>query len=216
VSDDPTAAGAAVTRRRFLGAAAALAAVGAGAAGAACGGGGGGGGATTTTKATVPALTGDVAVAHLVAGLEVLAIHTYDGLLDIAAAGTVGTVPALVGAVVTTARAQHGEHLAVWNRVLRGAGQPEVNVPDAGLLPILDGMLGQVADVEATARLAVLVEEILADTYLKAIPTLVDTDSVRAAALILATDQQHQAVLRFALGENPLPEPLQVPDKAAS
>jgi hypothetical protein len=60
------------------------------------------------------------------------------------------------------------------------------------------------------------VEEILADTYLKAIPTLVDRESVRAAALILATDQQHQAVLRYALGENPMPEPIQIPDKAAS
>ena len=124
-------------------------------------------------------------------------------------------MPALVGAVVTTAKAQHVEHLAVWNQVLRAAGKPEVNTPDAGLKPTLDSMLAQVKDVEGAARLALLLEEILADTYLKSIPTLLDKESVRAAAQILATDQQHQVILRLVLGELPLPEPIQIPDKAA-
>jgi len=202
-----------LSRRRFLGTGVAALAVGAG---AACGGGGGSGKGSDTTVAAVPAFTGDVAVAQLVAGLENLAIDTYDALLETATSGRMGVVPAIVGAMVTTARAQHGEHLAVWNRVLRVAGKPEASAADAGLEPIFDGMLAEVADVAGAARLALLVEEILADTYLKAIPTLVDKESVRAAALILATDQQHQVILRFALGQFPVPEPLQIPDKAAS
>jgi hypothetical protein len=203
-----------LSRRRFLGtAAAAVAALGAA---GACGGGGGGGDASETTVETLPPLTGDVAVADLHARLENLAIDTYDALLTTASAGKLGPVPALVGAVITTAKAQHVEHLAVWNGLMRGAGQPEVNTPDAGLKPTIDSRLAQVKDVDGAARLALLVEEILADTYLKSIPTLLDKASVQSAALILATDQQHQVVLRFVVGETPVPEPLQVPDKAAS
>ena len=213
-----------LSRRRFLGVGgAALVAAGAG---VACGGGGGSGGsggsggggnqATGSSVAAPPTLTGDLAVASLVAGLENLAIDTYEALIASTSDGTLGAVPALVGSVVATSRAQHIEHLAVWNRVLRVAGMAEVDAADAGLKPTLDSMLAQVTDVGGAARLALLVEEILADTYLKAIPTLADKESVRAAALILATDQQHQAVLRFALGEFPVPEPLLVPDKAAS
>ena len=157
-----------------------------------------------------------MAVADLHARLENLAIDTYDALLVTASAGKVGAVPAVVGAIVTTARTQHVEHLAVWNEVLRAAGKPEVTTPDAGLKPTVDSMLAQVTDVEGAARLALLLEEILADTYLKSIPTLLDKASVQAAAQILATDQQHQVLLRLVLGEAPLPEPLQVPDKAAS
>lgn len=202
-----------ITRRGFLGAAAAVAA--AGAAGA-CGGGGGGDDSSDTTVETLPPLTGDVAVADLHARLENLAIDTYDALLATASAGKVGVVPAVVGAIVTTAKTQHVEHLAVWNEVMRAAGKPEVNTPDAGLKPTVDSMLAQVKDVEGAARLALLLEEILADTYLKSIPTLLDQASVQAAAQILATDQQHQVLLRLVLGEAPLSEPLQVPDKAAS
>ncbi len=202
-----------LTRRRFLGVAAAA---GVAATATACGGGGGDDTSSTTALDTVPILSGDVAVAHLHARLENLAIGTYDALLATASAGALGVVPAVVGSVVALARTQHAEHLAVWNRVMRAAGQPEVTEADAGLKPTIDGILAQVKDVAAAARLALLVEEILADTYLKSIPTLVDRGSVQAAALILVTDQQHQTILRLALGEYPVPEPLQVPDKAAS
>lgn len=205
-----------LTRRRFLGGAGAAVAAVAATGAAACGGGRGAGSFTPTTVEAGPHLTGDVAVANLHARLENLALATYDSLLQTASAGTLGVVPAVVGSVVTTARAQHTEHLAVWNRVMRAAGQPEVTAPDAGLKPTIDGMLAQVTDVEGAARMALLIEEILADTYLKSIPTLADPESVRVAALILATDQQHQAILRLALGEYPVPEPLQIPDKAAS
>ena len=157
-----------------------------------------------------------MAVADLHARLENLAIDTYDALLTTASAGTMGPVPALVGAVVATARAHHTEHLAVWNGVLTGAGKPVVNTADPGLKPTVDSMLAQVKDVDGAARLALLLEEILADTYLKSIPTLLDKESLRSAALILVTDQQHQVVLRLVLGEHPLPEPIQIPDKAAS
>jgi hypothetical protein len=203
-----------LSRRRFLvTGAAGLVATGAG---VACGGGGGDGDRTATTVTTAPVLTGDMAIATLIAGLENLAIDAYDALLAAASAGDLGAVPPVIGAVVASARAHHIEHLAVWNRLIRVEGKPEIDTADAGLQPTLDGMLAEVTNVGGAARLALLVEEILADTYLKAIPTLVDRESVRAAALILATDQQHQAVLRYALGENPVPEPIQIPDKAAS
>lgn len=206
-----------ISRRRFLGmGAAGTAMVATGSLGVACGGGGGSDDGVEAGTATLPPLTGDVAVADLAARLENLAIDAYDDLIVAASGGKMGVVPALVGAVVTLARAQHVEHLAEWNKVIRAAGKPEVNTADIGLKPSIDSVLVQVEDVEGIARLALLVEEILADTYLKSIPVLIDKESVSIAARILVTDQQHQVLLRYALGENPVPEPLQIPDRAAS
>ena len=43
-------------------------------------------------------------------------------------------------------------------------------------------------------------------TLLSAIPLLTSPDSIAAAGSILCIDRQHAAVLRFVLGEYPIPE----------
>jgi rubrerythrin len=214
-----------VSRRRFLagtGVAAGLAV-----ATVACGNdkkdaGATGGGSQSSTPTTAQGPS-DVDVAALAAGLEKLAVDTYGAALAAATAGKLGTVPPAVAEFVTTAQKQHQEHLDAWNKVLSGAGKPEVNAPNAKYKGIVDPMLTSAKTVVDAANLALTLEDIAAQTYLKAIPDLKSKDAVQLAAQIQVVDQQHQAILRYALGlypvgsgTDPSIKDFQPTDKAAS
>jgi len=158
----------------------------------------------------------DLAVAELAAGLEVLAVNTYQAALDAATSNKLGRVPPAVATYVQTALAHHKEHLAAWNGILRSAGRAEVSTPNAQLKPTVDSMFAQVKDVAGAANLALTLEDIASQTYLKAIPTLTSKDAIRKAGEIQVVDQQHIAILRYALGMYPVPEVFQKTDKAVS
>lgn len=173
-------------------------------------------GSSSTAAAAGGGASGDLAVAKLAAGLEVLAVGTYKAAADAATASKLGPVPPAVISFVQTAMAQHQEHLDAWNTVLTGAGQPKVTEPDAKLKPTVDQAFAQVKDVTGAANLALLLEQIAAQTYSKAIPTLQSKDAIKLAAQIQIIDQQHQAILLYALGMYPVPETFQSTAKAAS
>jgi hypothetical protein len=207
-----------VNRRRMLvgGGVAAMAAALAACGKKDTGAGGGGNPAPSATSSSANGATGDLAVAQLAAGLEVLAVNTYTAAGAAAAAGKLGTVPPAVGEYVKTALAHHQAHLAAWNKVITGAGQPEVTKPNATLSPTVDAELAKVTDVAGAANLALTLEQIAASTYLKAIPTLANKDAIKLAGQIQIVDQQHQAILLFALGMYPVPEVFQTTTKAAT
>jgi hypothetical protein len=210
----------ALSRRRFLGASAGLVA----AAGilAACGDDdddaststGSSDDSTTSTSGGDP--SGDLAIATVAAGLEVLAVGTYKAALDAAGSGALGEVPPAVGEFVTTAMGNHQAHLDAWNKVLSDAGEAEVTEPNADLKPVVDGEFAKVKDVAGAAMLALMLEEIAAQTYLKVLPTLTSPEAIQLAGSIQVVDQQHQSVLLFALGQYPVPEVFQKTDKAAA
>ena len=161
---------------------------------------------STTTTAGNGEGGGDAAVAALAASLEVLAVNTYGAALDAATSGALGEVPPAVAEFVTTAQGQHQAHLDAWNEVLSAAGQAEVDAPPADLEQTVNDMFSSVTDVPGAARLALLLEDTAAATYLSAIPTLQSTDAVQLAGSICCIDRQHASVLRFVLGEYPVPE----------
>lgn len=170
----------------------------------------------SSTAAAPNGATGDLAVAKLAAGLEVLAVGTYAAAADAATSSKLGMVPPAVIAFVQTAMAQHQAHLDAWNTVLTGAGQPKVTEPDAKLKPTVDAAFAKVTDVGGAANLALMLEQIAAQTYSKAIPTLQSKDAIKLAGQIQIIDQQHQAILLYALGMYPVPETFQSTAKAAS
>lgn len=167
-----------------------------------------------TTEMDVASM--DLDVAELAAGLEVLAVQTYTTALGAATSGALGEVPPAVAEYVTTAKAHHEEHLNAWNTVLTGAGRSEVTEPNAELKPTVDEELAKVNDVAGAANLALMLEQIASQTYLKAIPSLQSVDAIRTAASIQVVDQQHQSILFYALGMYPVPEVFQSTDKAVS
>ena len=159
--------------------------------------------------------TGDVAVAEFAAGLEVLAVGTYKAALDAATAGKLGAVPPAVAEFVTTAMAQHEEHLAAWNKVITGAGGSAVSTPNAQLKPVVDAEFGKAKTIADAAKLARTLEETAAATYLSAIPGLKSKDAIKLAASIQAVDAKHVAILNYVLGEYPVPDVFAKTDKAA-
>lgn len=208
VSDEPFRAS--VNRRRFL--VTAGAAAGTVVLVGACGLGDNGreirsGGAAGVTPAPLPAPSeGDARTAVFAAGLEALAVGTYKAALDAATANKLGAVPPAGAEFVKVAMAQHQEHQNAWNKILTDAGQSAVTEPDPGLKPVIDKKFSQVTDFAGAARLALLLEETAAATYLKAIPTLDSRDAAKLAASIQAVDAKHAAILHFVLGEYPVPD----------
>ncbi len=193
-----------LTRRRFL-AHTALAAGVAVAAGACSddddGGDGGVGQPATTRRSTIAP---DLAVAELGARLERLAIDAYDATLAAAGSARLAALPPALAELIGTARAHHQVHLDAWNDMLRAGGLPDVTEPHAGLKPMIDRLREQATDWAGTARVALVLEDVTAQTYNRAIPTLKNPDAVRLAARMQVVDQQHLSVLRFMLGLYPV------------
>jgi hypothetical protein len=188
---------------------------------AACGSDDDGGGSdaaipstTSTTGGSDEAGTGDAKVAELAAGLEVLAVGTYKAALDAATAGKLGTVPPAVAEFVTRAMAQHQAALDTWNGFVTEAGGKEVTDPPADLKATVDGELAKVTDAIGAAKLALLLEQTAADTYLKAVPTIEAEPAIAVAGGAQCMAQEHCAILHYVLGEYPVPDVFQTGAKA--
>lgn len=208
------------SRRWFLGAAAAVTA---GGVLAACGNNDSDSGATATTATTAsggatttaaPSGSGDAKVASLAAGLEVLAVSTYKAALDAATANKLGAVPPAVATFAKTAMEQHQTALDTWNKVLTSSGGQAVSTPPASLKATVDKEFASVKDVGGVAKLALLLEQTAADTYLSATQTLTGKDAITTAGSFQNVDQEHAAILNFVLGMYPVPDVFQKTDKA--
>ncbi|MHB8669064.1 MAG: ferritin-like domain-containing protein [Acidimicrobiales bacterium] len=179
--------------------------------------------ATTATSAESGSSTtgaaggnGDAKTAMLAASLEVLAVGTYKAALDAATANKLGTVPPAVANFAQTVMGHHQAALDKWNSVLTGAGAQAVNAPPADLKAKVDTAFAAVKDVTGVAKLALLLEQTAADTYLSAAPTLVNKDAITLASALQSVDQEHAAILLYVLGEYPVPDVFQKTDKAYS
>jgi hypothetical protein len=159
---------------------------------------------------------GDLAVAEVAAGLEVLAVNTYTAALDAATAGSLGAVPPAVAEYVTTALAHHQAALDAWNGVLTGAGKSAVTKPPADLEKTVNEEFAKVTDVGGAAALALMLEEIAAATYQKAIPSLESKEAIELAGSIQVIDAQHVAILLFVSGQYPVPDTFASTEKAAA
>lgn len=172
-----------------------------------------GSGTTTTApettagpSTTAGGATDDLTVGAFAASLEVLAVNTYTAALTAAKANKLGAVPPAVATFVQTAQSHHQSALDAWNKVLQGAGKPEVTKPPADLEKKVNDAFGKVTDVTGAGELALMLEQIAAATYLDAIPKLTSKDAIKLAASIQPIDMQHAAILLFVLGRYPVPD----------
>ncbi len=150
--------------------------------------------------------SGDVAIAMTAASLEVLAVNTYDAALSAAGQGAIGEVPEAVAEFATTAKSHHEAHRNAWNELLTSLGQAEVTTTPPSLQRTVDQRFAEVTDVGGVAQLALTLEQIAADTYFSVIPKISNADALELAATIQPIDMQHVAVLRYVLGEYPVPD----------
>jgi rubrerythrin len=170
----------------------------------------------TTTTAGGGSAAGDLEIAGFAASLEVLAVNTYGAALDAATNGDLGEVPPAVANFVTTVREQHQAHLDAWNEVLTSAGEEEVTDPPSDLEGTVNDRFNAVTDVVGAAELALMLEDVAAATYLDVIPKLRGDDAVALAGSIQPIDMQHAAVLRFVLGQYPIPETFAQTERSAA
>lgn len=174
-------------------------------------------GDTTTTAPEVErSAENDLKLGAFAASLEVLAVNTYGAALDAAGKGALGDVPPAVAEFVTTAKAQHQAHLDRWNEILTGADQPAVADPPSDLEAKVNEEFAKVTDAGGAAKLALMLEQIAAATYLSVIPLLATEAPIRLAASIQPIDMQHAAILHFALGEYPVPDTFATTDMAVA
>jgi hypothetical protein len=153
-----------------------------------------------------PPPSGDVATAMLAASLEVLAVNTYQAALDAAGDGSLPNVPDAVATFITTAQGHHVVHRDAWNDLLTSLGEAEVTQPPPELAADINTAFGEAGDVVAVAELALTLEQTAADTYFEAIPTIENGQALALAASIQPIDMQHAAILRYVLGQYPVPE----------
>jgi hypothetical protein len=139
----------------------------------------------------------------MAASLENLGVFAYNAGLQAATAGKLGTVPPAVATFAQTAMAQHKDHAKAWNSVLTAAGKPAVTATDPALTPTVQQKFGQVKDVAGLAELALLIENVAAQTYQNGIAVLSSNQAVAVAATIQPVEMQHAAILYYALGRYP-------------
>lgn len=175
---------------------------------------------TTTSEAEGNSTTGgggaDLEIAAFAASLEQLAVNTYTAAGQAAGSGALGAVPPAVVEFVTVASAQHQEALDTWNGVITAAGQPAVSTAPPELEATVNQQLSQVTDAAGAATLALMLEQTASNTYLAVLPRLTDPAAITLAGQLQYVDQQHAAVLLFALGQYPVPEVFQTTTLSAA
>lgn len=171
---------------------------------------------TTTTEASDDGSAADLEIAMLAAGLEVLAVNTYQAAADAAGSGALGEVPPAVVTYVTTALDHHQQHLDSWNGIITGSGEEEVTEPNADLDPTVQDGLAAATDVVAVAELALMLEGIAAATYLDALTLLTNPEIIEQTGSMFVVDRQHMSLLHFALGEYPVPDTFASTDESAA
>jgi len=163
------------------------------------------GGSGTTAAAS--GLTGDLAVANLAAGLENLAVQTYQKAIDAVTSNQLQGIPPAIVAFAMTAQKQHKDHAAAWNSILTSAGKTaqsgvDITVRDAYVTP----MFPTVKDAGTLGTFALGLEDAAGATYLFGIQNaLTDPGAIKIAATIQPVEMQHSAILNLVLGKYPVP-----------
>jgi hypothetical protein len=139
----------------------------------------------------------------MAASLENLGVYAYNAGIAAATAGKLGTVPPAIVTFAQTAKSQHMAHAQAWNAALSAAGKAPVSATDPVLTPTVNSAFAKVTNAAELAQLALLIENVAAQTYQKAIPALSAASSIGVAATIAPVEMQHAAILYYVLGQYP-------------
>ncbi|MHB1988764.1 MAG: ferritin-like domain-containing protein [Acidimicrobiales bacterium] len=137
------------------------------------------------------------------ASIENLAIFAYEAGISAVKANKLGSVPPAIPVFAETALAQHKAHLAAFNSVLTAGGLKAITAPDPALTPTVKSDFAKVTDVTGLAELALLLENVAAQSYQDDIASLASTHARATSASILPVEMTHAAILYFVLGKYP-------------
>jgi len=140
------------------------------------------------------AAAGDVRILNTALGAELEAIAAYQ------LGAESGLLQKPVLALAVQFQGHHKEHAELLAKTVRKLGGKPVAAKSKYDFPV-EGLKAQ-ADV---LRFAAQLEQGAVSAYLGAVPLFGNRDLSKAAASILGDEAMHWAVLRNALGENPVP-----------
>lgn len=152
----------------------------------------------------------------LSAALENQAVGAYGSILAAAGADRFGAVPPAVSTFVTMAMAHHIDHAKAWNTALTEAGKPAVTDVPLSNQRAITTALDRVTSVDDAAKLALQLEDQAAQTYLFAGYNGKTAAGIETAATIAPVEAMHVSILRFILGQDPVPEAFLPEDLAAT
>lgn len=161
---------------------------------------------TSGSSSTPPGsgLSGSDAKALAVdASIENLAVAAYTKGIAAAKAGKLGSVPPAVPVFAETARSQHEAHAAAFNAVLTAGGKRAVHEPDPALTPTVTKKFAAVRTVAGLAELALLLENVAAQSYQDDVASFLSSHARGTSASIQPVEMTHAAILYFVLGKYP-------------
>ncbi|MFE4371884.1 ferritin-like domain-containing protein [Streptomyces sp. NPDC056835] len=161
------------------------------------------------------AYPGDLRTVALAVALENQVVGVYTSALAAARAGRLGTVPRALTSFLTRAMAQHTDHAKVWNTVLTRAGKPALTGVPLSDQKEITTTLARATSAADAATLALQLEEQAAQTYLMATYGVGGTSEMETAATIAPVEAMHASILRFLLGQYPVPDAFLPVDRAA-
>ncbi|MFJ9033888.1 ferritin-like domain-containing protein [Streptomyces sp. NPDC102274] len=161
------------------------------------------------------AYPGDLRTVALAVALENQVVGVYTSALDAVGAGRLGTVPPALRSFLAQAKAQHTDHARTWNAVLTRAGKPALrDVPLSDQKEITDTLARATSAADAAA-LALQLEEQAAQTYVMTTYSVRGASEVETAATLAPVEAMHASILRFILGQDPVPDAFLPIDRAA-
>lgn len=144
---------------------------------------------------------GDIQILRTASSLEVLAGDVYDKALN---SGLVKT-PAL-GDAAQLFQSQHKEHAELFQGATKKLGGQPMTEANPVVAQSLEGPIAAMADEAGVARLALMLEQAAAATYLASVGRFSDLELNQVAMSVGGVEARHVAVLAGVLNQTQVPQ----------
>jgi hypothetical protein len=174
------------------------------------------GAATLLASGTAWAAGDDVAALQTAAGLENLAVSTYQTALSLPFIGGSSANPVVKMFAMKT-MGQHSEHAMAFNAAAQKLGGKLQTGPDPKYADVVKQAVPKIKDAADVVGLAITLEDVAAQTYVKDV-SLVSTPELRQLfASVAGVESQHKAILLAvqALVKSSEPQLIALPSDAA-
>jgi hypothetical protein len=135
----------------------------------------------------------DIQILQTATSLELLAVSTYDAALGLP---FIANGNAVVKKFAETTKGQHAEHGKSFAAQTKTLGGKEQTNPDPKYLKVVTDAKPGLATPADVVKLAMALEGVATETYLKNCTLLEDTDATTLFASVMGVECQHLAVLR--------------------
>ncbi|GIK98462.1 MAG: exported protein [Alphaproteobacteria bacterium] len=149
----------------------------------------------TTRQANADSTANDADILNTALGLE------YEGIAAYQVGAESGLLSQPVLDLAVTFQDHHKAHADVLASTVRKLGATPVEPQSDYVFPV-----DQLKSEQDVIRFAAGLEQGATSAYLGAVPLFGDRELAKAAASILGDEAMHWAVLRYALGEEPVPD----------